>query len=102
MFSAHLLAVVAAGRRVSCNCFGRTAQPVSILDVVRNAGIVGCACAGLIMAAAGAAHDASPTIEDTLLTAVLSCAAVSVWLRLGSIAMLLGPAPELETSESAS
>lgn len=47
VFSATLLRVLQRGVRTSCNCFGRSARPVTKYDVLRNAILIGASILGL-------------------------------------------------------
>lgn len=42
-FSAVMLEAIIKGRRVLCNCFGRSKQPISSVDLLRNTGYVAAA-----------------------------------------------------------
>jgi hypothetical protein len=48
IFSIAILAALARGRIVACNCFGGASRPVSWLDLVRNLALI-AACAAFLL-----------------------------------------------------
>jgi uncharacterized membrane protein YphA (DoxX/SURF4 family) len=89
------------GRRVACNCFGQQTRPVSALDLIRNAVLIGCAVVGITMLSVdGQAARSGYDVEAAVLTGVIAITFTAVALRLHDIALVLRPAPKVREPES--
>ncbi|MEW9552463.1 MauE/DoxX family redox-associated membrane protein [Nonomuraea sp. NPDC050783] len=98
LFSTRLWLALRSGRRVSCNCFGRSTRPISRLDLVRNAGLIGCACAGLLLQTLTPAP--GPVSADALaLVAAMAALFATVWGSLPDVALILRPARQPGTAK---
>ncbi len=89
LFSAALASTLLRQIHTSCSCFGPTVQPVSPLDLGRNAGFVLCALAGL---AAGWGLPAPTPALGLAGWGVASAAAgvfVATWLHLRELVQLV-------------
>ncbi|GAA3220844.1 MauE/DoxX family redox-associated membrane protein [Nonomuraea helvata] len=91
LFSARLALALRRGRRVSCNCFGRSTQPISTLDLVRNAGLTACACAALLLEALTPRQGVLPA-DVLALVAAMAALFATVWLSLPDVSLILRPA----------
>ncbi|TDE58166.1 hypothetical protein E1295_06025 [Nonomuraea mesophila] len=102
LFSAQLTLALLRGRSVSCNCFGRSTQPISALDLLRNAGLIACACAALVLQLL-TSHQSVVRTDALALVAVMALLFVTVWLRLPDVSLILRPARQAAaTKESLS
>ncbi|MFF0312045.1 MauE/DoxX family redox-associated membrane protein [Streptosporangium sp. NPDC004379] len=90
VFSAQLTRALLRGRRISCNCFGRGTQPISALDLIRNAGLITCACAALLLQAS-APRQGVLQADALALVTVMAALSVTVWLRLPDVSLILRP-----------
>ncbi|HLZ64549.1 MAG TPA: MauE/DoxX family redox-associated membrane protein [Ktedonosporobacter sp.] len=87
VFSAALIWVLARRLNVPCGCFGTTDRPVSRLDLLRNAGLMGCAVVALVcMTIAGSSPPRPPLA--LLLLGLQAAACGLIWTHLDEIVSL--------------
>jgi uncharacterized membrane protein YphA (DoxX/SURF4 family) len=88
LFCFALVSVRARKLQISCNCFGVSVKPISQIDILRNSGLLLCACTGVIML--GLAKDAQRDLNfvEWVLISVSAGVFVIVWLQLGEIVQL--------------
>jgi hypothetical protein len=87
-FTLGLASVLRRGMLVHCHCFGRAAQPVSRVDIVRNIGLLAWAGAGAGAYALVPAPRTPVSLVTWGLLALAALAFVAVWTQLGEIARL--------------
>ncbi len=87
LFSLVLITVLQRKLQIPCHCFGSSQTPVTSLDLVRNAGLLVCAGAGL-----GLDQQAITSNQLSQLTLVIigfaAIAFVLIWTQLGEIYQL--------------
>lgn len=81
-FSAVLVSVLIRKLQTPCNCFGASAKPVSQSDVIRNAGILGCALIGFF----SANTNGDLEVTESILLALMAVTFSVVWIKLGDLA----------------
>ncbi len=91
IFCGALAWVLARKLRTSCNCFGPNVQSVTVSDLWRNAGFIGCALVGCILQNW---LREKPTALSWLAWIPISLGALAfviIWVQVGEIARLFRP-----------
>ena len=88
LFCLALISVITRELQISCNCFGVSERHISRLDLLRNSGLLLCACTGSIVL--GLTKDTQEHLNfvEWLLIGVSSGAFVMIWLQLRDIVQL--------------
>jgi hypothetical protein len=76
---------VAAGRAVSCRCFGAGAQRMGAPQIVRNLVLLGCAAAGAVLAATGRGGASASALVLAVGGALLAAAFIVRWDDLATL-----------------
>ncbi|QBD74815.1 hypothetical protein EPA93_01915 [Ktedonosporobacter rubrisoli] len=87
LFSVAMTMVLLRGIHTSCNCFGASKNPVTLSDIWRNAGFIGCTLLGSAILLLRPVSAGSSTSE-WLLSGVSAGIFVLIWLQLGQIIQL--------------
>jgi hypothetical protein len=94
VFSIAVLLVLLRRRPVACNCFGHTARPISVADLVRNSIFLITSGAGLLAVGSAEIAARSPRMVDSGWLVLLAASVVVVSLHLHDLAQLYGLAKE--------
>lgn len=87
VFCAALLSMLIRGIQTPCNCFGVSQKPVSLYDIVRNVGFIGCAFVGWESLPIVPTTQAS--LVELAFLGLMALAFVTLWSSLGEVAELL-------------
>jgi len=89
VFCAALASVLSRKMHTSCNCFGSSKKPVTLIDIWRNAGFLLCAGGGCeaLLWLRGAQESLQWVVW--LLIALGATVFVTIWIQLGEIVQLL-------------
>ena len=77
---------VAAGRTVSCRCFGGGAQRMGASQIVRNVVLLGCAAAGVVLAATSRGETSASALVLAVGSALLAAVFIVRWDDLATLA----------------
>ncbi len=85
LFAGSLLSILARRIYTTCNCFGTSEKPITILDIWRNAGFILCTAVGGSIALWSQQIEVSLDWEMWLLASLSASAFLLIWLRLPEI-----------------
>jgi len=88
LFCAALASVLSRGLRTTCNCFGSSNKPVTLVDIWRNGGFLLCAGGGCEALIWTRGAQGSPEWIAWLLIALFAGVFVMIWIQLGEIVQL--------------
>ncbi|NOK57314.1 MAG: hypothetical protein GFH27_549309n48 [Chloroflexi bacterium AL-W] len=88
LFSIALASVLIRRIDTTCNCFGASNNTISGADLVRNAGLFICACAGLYLTI-GTYSLGQISLLEWIIIGVFGSVVVMLWTQLGEIWRLL-------------
>lgn len=96
-----LASVLIRDIQASCNCYGPSFDNISLLDIIRNFGLLSLAIAGLLLSqgrhSAGTSSIATVSVLEQVLSGFVAIALVTIWVNLKAysraIAVLLGGRP---------
>jgi uncharacterized membrane protein YphA (DoxX/SURF4 family) len=83
IFSIALLSVLVRRLDTPCNCFGPSDKPVSYFDLLRNAGLIGCALLGWISLPGG---QTSLGVAEIALLGLMAVTISTLWIHIGELA----------------
>lgn len=86
VFTAVVGREVAAGRTVRCRCFGGGAERIGAAQITRNLVLLGCAAAGIVVAATSRGGASASTLVLAVGGALLAAVFIVRWDDLASLA----------------
>ena len=88
VFSIALASVLIRRISTTCNCFGASKHPISVTDLVRNAGLLLCASAGLYLSI-DAQHLTQLSLLEWIIIGFFSSVVAMLWTQISEIWHLL-------------
>lgn len=88
VFSVILMLILTKRDNVSCNCFGSTDRPVSVIDLVRNTGFMVCGLLGLALGWTSNGTQAELGVVELSIAGVSAMAFVGMWTNIKEITEL--------------
>lgn len=88
VFCGALASVLARSLRTSCNCFGPSEKPVTVSDLWRNLGFIGCALGGCVTQTWLRETDTTLSWLAWISISLGALVFVVIWVQLGEITQL--------------
>ena len=88
MFCGALASVLVRKLHTSCNCFGPSEKPVTVSDLWRNLGFIGCALGGCVTQTWLRETDATVSWLAWIPISLGALVFVIIWVQVGEIAQL--------------
>ncbi len=88
VFSGALASVLIRKLRASCNCFGPSEKPVTVSDLWRNLGFIGCALFGCVMQTWLRETDTAVSWLAWIPISLGALVFVVIWVQVGEITQL--------------
>jgi hypothetical protein len=85
LFCSALISLLHRNIRSSCNCFGSTQKPVSVIEVWRNIGFISCSVIGCGVLVASNNEQEHLGLAEWGLIGLGAAVYVVIWIQLGEI-----------------